>query len=229
MDIMRAIIFSAIAVAVAVGASISLTYVGVDNGSGTLSPAPPANNTGSPPVQGGTDDRDAFTVLPDSDLPTISDAGLKVEKVAEGLALPTSMTFVDRDDILITQKDNGMVRLVSNGALQEKPILDVFVEKNSERGLLGVAVANATDGEEKTVFLYYTESSGDEVRNRIYKYDWDGSGNLTDGTIVLDLPGQPGPNHDGGKLEIGPDGMLYAVIGDLNRNGMLQNYRDGPE
>jgi glucose/arabinose dehydrogenase len=45
---------------------------------------------------------------------------------------------------------------------------------------------------------------------------------------VLDLPGQPGPNHDGGKLKNGPDGMIYAVIGDLNRNGMLQNYPDGP-
>jgi glucose/arabinose dehydrogenase len=227
MDIMRAIIFSVIAIAVVAGASISLTYVGVDNGNGTLSPAPPANNTGSPPAQGSTGD--AFTVLPDSSPPRVSDAGLKVEKVAEGLALPTSMTFVGRDDIMITQKDNGMVRLVSDGALQEKPILDVFVEKNSERGLLGVAVTNSTAGEERTVFLYYTESSGDEVRNRVYKYDWDGSGNLTGGTIVLDLPGQPGPNHDGGKLVIGPDGMIYTVIGDLNRNGVLQNYRDGPE
>jgi glucose/arabinose dehydrogenase len=30
-------------------------------------------------------------------------------------------------------------------------------------------------------------------------------------------------------MTIGPDGMLYAVIGDLNRKGMLQNYRTGPE
>jgi glucose/arabinose dehydrogenase len=28
---------------------------------------------------------------------------------------------------------------------------------------------------------------------------------------------------------MGPDGMLYAVIGDLNRNGMLQNYENGPK
>jgi glucose/arabinose dehydrogenase len=66
------------------------------------------------------------------------------------------------------------------------------------------------------------------VRNRIYKYDWDG-GNLTGGRVILDLPGTPGPNHNAGKLKIGPDGMLYAVIGDLNRNGMLQNYENGPK
>ena len=171
---------------------------------------------------------DTFTVLPDSDPPSISDAGLKVEKVIEGLSLPTSMTFLDQDDILIVQKDNGRVRIVSNGVLQPNPVLDVEVESQSERGLLGVAITNAT-GDAKTVFIYYTEDAGDDVRNRVYRYDWQGTGNLTGGTLLLDLPGRPGPNHDGGKMIVGPDGMLYAVIGDLNRNGMLQNYKSGAE
>ena len=55
-----------------------------------------------------------------------------------------------------------------------------------------------------------------------------GQGSLSEGRIILDLPGEPGPNHNGGKLRIGPDGMLYAVKGDLNRDGMLQNVKDGP-
>lgn len=171
---------------------------------------------------------DTFTVLPDPDPPEISDANLKVEKVIEGLSLPTSMSFLDHDDILILQKDNGMVRLVSNGTLQPSPVLDVSVENNSERGLLGIAMINAT-GVTKTVFLYYTEAVGDEIRNSIYRYDWNGNGNITGGTLVLNLPGEPGPNHDGGKMTIGPDGMLYAVIGDLNRNGIVQNYGEGPD
>jgi glucose/arabinose dehydrogenase len=225
MDKMRVIIFSVIAVAIIVGSSISLSYVGL-NGNAT-GPEPDSGN--DVPLPNNTtisSYNDTFTVIPDPEPPTISDPGLKIEKVAEGLALPTSMAFVGDDDILILQKDNGMVRLVSDGALQQGPIFDVFVEKNSERGLLGVAVANATVG--KTVFLYYTEDAGDEIRNRVYRYDWTG-GNFTNGTLVLDLPGEPGPNHDGGKLAVGPDGMLYAVIGDLNRNGMLQNYQEGPE
>jgi glucose/arabinose dehydrogenase len=227
MDRMRAIIFSIIAVAAVVGASISLSYVGLNNNA----PGPAPGNDVATPVQNGTsvsNQDDTFTVLPDPRPPTIKDAGLKVEKVVSGLVLPTSMAFVDHDDILILQKDDGRVRLVSNGVLQPDPIFNVSVERSSERGLLGVAVANAT-GQEKTVFLYYTESAGDEVRNRIYRYDWDGGSNFTGATLVLDLPGEPGPNHDGGKLKIGPDGMLYAVIGDLNRNGVLQNYRTGPE
>lgn len=228
---MRAIIFSIIVVAAVVGASISLSYIGLSNNdNGTLNLIP-GINTAVPPVQNETSAsnyNDTFSVLPDPSPPTILDAGLKVEKVISGLVLPTSMAFLDYDDILILQKDNGMVRLVSNGVLQPNPVFDVFVKKNSERGLLGVAVVNATD-QEKTVFLYFTEQAGSEVRNRVYRYDWSGTGNFAGGTLVLDLPGQPGPNHDGGKITIGPDGMLYAVIGDLNRDGMLQNYKTGKE
>jgi glucose/arabinose dehydrogenase len=225
MDKMRAIIFSIIAVVVVVGASISLSYVGLNNGA-----LGPENGTGEPVPNNTTVSNysDTFTVLPDPVPPAISDSGLKVEKVIEGLALPTSMAFIDHDNILILQKDNGRVRLVSDGALQPNPVSDVHVENNSERGLLGVAVANAT-GDSKTVFLFYTEDAGDEVRNRVYRYGWDGTGNFTGRTLVLDLPGQPGPNHNGGKITIGPDGMLYAVIGDLNRDGMLQNYKNGPD
>ncbi|MDQ3969862.1 MAG: PQQ-dependent sugar dehydrogenase [Thermoproteota archaeon] len=186
------------------------------------------NNNIIPTQLSSGNSNNTFQVLPDPAPPTISDPNIRVEKVITGLEMPTSMAFLDNDDIIITQKDNGRVRLVSNGILQPQPILQVPVVNNSERGLLGVAIANTTSSTMKTVFLYYTEPVGDEVKNRIYRYEWNGTGNLTGGQLILDLPGEPGPNHDGGKIAIGPDRMLYAVIGDLNRDGMLQNVIDGP-
>jgi aldose sugar dehydrogenase len=165
--------------------------------------------------------------LPQPGLPTILDGSLRVEKVVSGLQMPTSMKFSDHDKIVILEK-NGAVRLVSNGVLQPNPIFNVVVRNESERGLLGIAIANADSSTtKKTVFLYYTEPVGDQTKNRIYRYEWDGSGSFTNGKLILDLPGEPGPNHDGGKMAIGPDGMLYAVKGDLNRRGMLQNHKDG--
>ena len=170
-----------------------------------------------------------FQPLPDPTPPTISDPNIRVERVITGLEVPTSMEFLDNDDIIITQKDNGRVRLVSNGVLQPQSILQVPAVNNSERGLLGVAIANTTTSSTtKTVFLYYTELVAEQVKNRLYRYEWNGTGNLTGGQLILDLPGEPGPNHDGGKITIGPDRMLYTVIGDLNRDGMLQNVVDGP-
>lgn len=239
MKIKQTIIFFLVTAAVITGQSIALSFWGVDENKkhaerAYLSAGDNNNNNNNiVPIQlssGSSSNNNTFQVLPDPSPPSISDPNIRVEKVLTGLELPTSMSFMDSDDIIITQKDNGRVRLVSNGVLQTQPILQVPVVNNSERGLLGVAIANATssNSDAKIVFLYYTEPVGEQVRNRLYKYEWTGTGNLTGGQLILDLPGEPGPNHDGGKIAIGPDRMLYAVIGDLNRDGMLQNVRDGP-
>src|SRR5918994_4322697 len=158
--------------------------------------------------------------------PSVSDTALNVEPAVEGLSSPTSMAFLDNNNILVLEKE-GNVRLISNGVLQEQPVLKVPVDTENERGLLGIAITNSSsnNGNTKTVFLYYTEA--DPLRNRVYKYQWNGQ-SLVDPTLILDLPGEPGPNHDGGKIVIGPDGYLYAVIGDLNHDGQLQNFPDGP-
>ncbi len=146
------------------------------------------------------------------------------------------MAFLDNNNILVLEKD-GLVRLVSNGQLQPQPVLEIPVDSQSERGLLGIAVdqnvrsdnSSIQNGITKHIFLYYTELGDEdgELKNRVYKYTWNGQ-TLENPTLVLDLPAIPGPNHDGGKLMIGPDNYLYGVIGDLNHDGMLQNFPDGP-
>ena len=80
-------------------------------------------------------------------------------------------------------------------------------------------------------FLYFTEpknntnsSSDDILRNNIYRYEWNGK-SLVNPTLIFTLPAKPGLYHDGGKLVIGPDNNLYAVIGDLNSiYGTAQNH-----
>ena len=153
--------------------------------------------------------------------PVINDPSLMAEIVVEELSSPTSMAFMDSNNILVLEK-TGSVRLISNGILQEQPVLNVLVDTESERGLLGIATL-----EDDTVFLYFTEG-GETLRNRVYRYNWNGE-TLVNPTLILDLPAIPGPNHDGGKLVIGPDQYLYAIIGDLNHDGKLQNFLDGPE
>jgi aldose sugar dehydrogenase len=162
--------------------------------------------------------------------PIINDPNLQVEIFVEGLSFPTSMAFIDKNNILVLEKEEGTVRLVSNGVLQEQPVLKVDINSDSERGLLGIAIKN-----KDTVFLYYTESSSssediEPLKNRVYKYQWNEEEKiLVNPKLILDLPAIPGPNHDGGKLAIGPDKYLYAVIGDLNHDGKLQNIVDGPK
>ena len=139
--------------------------------------------------------------------PILNDPNLQVETIVEGLSLPTSMAFIDNNNILVLEKEKGTVSCFKWYFARE-PVLEVNVDSRSERGLLGVTLMN-----NDTVFLYYTETSqnGDQLRNRVYKYQWnDEERLLVNPTLILDLPAIPGPNHDGGKLIIGPDNYLYA-------------------
>ena len=110
--------------------------------------------------------------------PSVSDNNLKVETVTQGLSSPTSMAFIDSKNILVLEKSTGKVRLISNGVLKSSPILTVSVNSESERGLLGVATLKRTtvSGNSKIfVFLYYTEQlGGQELRNKVYRYEWTG-------------------------------------------------------
>ncbi|MEW5841031.1 MAG: PQQ-dependent sugar dehydrogenase [Thermoproteota archaeon] len=170
-----------------------------------------------------------------SDFPAVRDSSLKVEQVVvdNGFAFPTSMAFVGASNLLVLEKDTGNVRLVTGGKLAKDPVLTLKpLTSFVEQGLLGIAVGRGGGGEdhkgEEDVFLYITEKDlFGEAKNRVYRYDWQ-DGKLQNPVKILELPATPGPNHNGGKMIVGPDGYLYVVIGDLNRNGMLQNYRDGP-
>ena len=95
--------------------------------------------------------------------------------------------------------------------------------------------------ENPSIFLYVTETgtqlgqemqettSNNDLRNRVYKYEWDEvEQSLSNPKIILDLPAGPGTNHQGGKIKIGPDNQLYVVIGELQREGQLQNFKEGP-
>jgi len=168
---------------------------------------------------------------------SVNDPNLGVESFVEGLSSPTSIAFLNNENILVLEKE-GQVRLVSNGEHVPEPVLQVPVDTDSERGLLGIAVMNGSrtgsglgqNASAQTIFLYYTESGGEggELRNRVYKYSCNGQ-TLDNPTLLVDLPAIPGPNHDGGKLMIGPDNYLYGIIGDLNHDGKLQNFPNGPD
>jgi aldose sugar dehydrogenase len=164
--------------------------------------------------------------------PSINDSNLNAEVLVKGLSSPTSIAFLDNNNILVLEKE-GTVRLVSKGILQESPVLQLPVDSKNERGLLGIAVMNndlttsTAEGKSAAVFLYFTEE-GKESSNKVYKYRWDGN-TLVDPTLILDLPSGPGTNHQGGKLVIGPDHYLYVVIGEMQREGKLQNMKNGPD
>ena len=158
--------------------------------------------------------------------PTIKDPNLKVETVATGLALPTTMAFIGPNDILVLEKGKGTVQRIVNGQMLAEPLLQVNVSSEVERGMLGIATSKDNQTGKTNVFLYYTEAQGREpVASRLYSYEL-ANDKLVNPVLLLDLPAVPGPRHNSGNILIGPDNNLYVSVGDLDGHITLaQNVR----
>lgn len=151
-------------------------------------------------------------------IPTVFDTDFKIEKFVSGLSVPTTMTFVG-DDILVLQKNDGKVRLVRNGILQNDPVLDVEVSNYGEQGLLGITNVGSK------VYLFFTESfhdNGLSLENRIYKYDWDGE-KLSNPRLIKRLSSDE-VTYNGGVMVSDSKGIVYAVTGESYKAGVLQNH-----
>jgi len=176
--------------------------------------------------------------------PTVKDRNLETEVIAEGLEFPTSMAFLDSNDILVLEKEKGTVQRIVDGQIQPEPLLDVNVATSQERCMCGIAVSKNIPGH-TYVFLYYTEAESadaedvtegkDPIGNRLYRYELVND-KLVNPKLLLDLPANPGPRHNGGAIMIGPDNNLYIPIGDVDGSfkepefeTQTQNYADGVE
>jgi len=174
--------------------------------------------------------------------PVVNDPNLTVDLYFKGLKAPTSMIFLGPDDILVTQKNQGTVERIVNGVKHVVPLLKVPVATKDERGLLGMTTSKDPVSKKAYVFLYYTEKGpmkGEILGNRVYKYELNENGSkLTSPKLLLDLPWEPGPGHNGGVLTVGPDNNIYLIIGDVTRTShnesqlyetQAQNFQDGKE
>ncbi|MDH3203743.1 MAG: PQQ-dependent sugar dehydrogenase [Nitrosopumilus sp.] len=136
--------------------------------------------------------------------PTLSAPDLVVEKYVPNLCcLITTMTFVG-DDILILQKSDGQVRLIRDGILQDKPVLDVNVNSEGEKGMLGITSMDSS------VYLYFTEANkdgGESLGNKIYKYEWNGD-SLINPILLKELPSNV--SHNGGAMVTGLDNKVCS-------------------
>ena len=143
------------------------------------------------------------------------------------------VAFPPGDDrrIFALEYQEGRVRLIKDGALEDTPFLDlsdrVLVEER-EQGLLSIAF-HPNYASNRKLFLYYTSTSCPLLSSvpssgctRITEYQRSASDpDHADARTARDLLniGQPAWNHNGGTLRFGPDGFLYASIGDGGSDG----------
>lgn len=163
----------------------------------------------------GVDARMSETGAP-SQAAAAASAQQQVDTVATGLAVPWGVAFLPDGSALVTERDSArLLNVTSTGEVTEIGTVDGVVP-GGEGGLLGVEVSPnfATDN---LVYLYYTAASD----NRIVRFTLDNGEMGEQEVLVSGIPG--GFIHNGGRIAFGPDGMLYAGVGEAGNTDLAQD------
>jgi glucose/arabinose dehydrogenase len=174
------------------------------------------------------------STLPDtspdtSPAPTVTDASTTTTEPAPGPLVDPSVALVEigqfnqpvdvairpSDPRLFVVEQSGQVLAVDDES--NEVMLDVsdrITNGGSEQGLLGLAFHPALP----LAYVDYTDNDGDTV---VAEFAVDTATGMFDPASfreVLNID-QPFENHNGGKLEFGPDGYLYIGLGDGGSGG----------
>jgi glucose/arabinose dehydrogenase len=140
------------------------------------------------------------------------------------LQSPVGMAFLPDGRLLVIEQKSAKIRLFVDNTLS---VIDPVVTlpgvntAGGEQGLLGIAV---DPGWPARPYLYVHCDDDAGPRIRVSRYTAAGElTRVTDGHLTVDpatrydlLNDAPdsAPNHNGGTLRFGPDGMLYVSLGD---------------
>lgn len=159
-----------------------------------------------------------FSLIPISFAQEYPELGVRVDVVAENLTIPWSIDWTPDGLVLFTERD-GHLRVIENETLLSEPLLSLGVG-GVEGGLLGVAV-DPNYSENNFIYLYFTYNELLTTTNKIVRYQLTDE-KLIENKVLLDgIPG--GPFHDGGRIQFGPDGKLYATTGEAGNPELSQD------
>jgi len=191
---------------------------GDPTGLGTQEPTPqPSTRTGEPhPTPSEPPSSSPSESAPESEAPSGPVRPQVTGTVAGGLEVPWGVAFLPDDTALVSERDTARVLAITpRGNVRTVGRLE-GARPQGEAGLLGLAVSPTYD-EDSSVFAYLSTGSD----NRVVRMEYDGR-RLGSREVVLD--GIPlGSNHDGGRLEFGPDGFLYVSTGEIGQPDLAQD------
>ena len=141
--------------------------------------------------------------------------------VTSGLTAPVFLTQPLDDGRIFVVEQPGRIRLIKDGVLQTTPFLDITsrVLYGGERGLLSVAF-HPQYATNHFFYVYFTTQTNGDIR--IERFTATANPDVADPAttkLILTTAHSAQANHNGGLLSFGPDGMLYAGLGDGGGGG----------
>lgn len=147
--------------------------------------------------------------------------GWEVESYAQELEVPWDMVFTIGLRMLVTER-TGAIREINGGQLNPEPvyIFEDVAQVGGEAGLMGMT-ADPDFVINRYIYVCYALPVGSELNNRIVRLV-DGRRSIEFDRVILDnIPSAR--NHAGCRVRFGPDGKLYASIGDSLEPSLAQD------
>ena len=146
-------------------------------------------------------------------VPLVADA-VVLTPYLDGFSGPVDLVWRDGDPAIYVVDQPGTITRVVDG-VKGPVVLDIsdLVSCCGEQGLLGLAFHPT----ESLAYVDYTNTAGDTVIAE-FAVSADGVFDAASRRTVITID-QPYKNHNGGKVEFGPDGMLYIGFGDGGSGG----------
>ncbi|MDQ3164556.1 MAG: PQQ-dependent sugar dehydrogenase [Actinomycetota bacterium] len=137
--------------------------------------------------------------------------------VATGLTSPWDVVFLPDGDALLSERDTGLVkRITESGDVDTVGEISAS-EPSSEGGLLGLAV-HPDYPEQPYLYAYYST----DTDNRVVRLRYAPGESFGPEELLID--GIPSSEiHNGGRIAFGPDGMLYVATGDGSTGEVSQD------
>lgn len=144
-----------------------------------------------------------------------SKEGIAVKRVGTGFNQPTYVLGVPgSSDVYVLEKGGNVFRLNPATGARTLQFTVPDISTDGERGLLGMAFLPAPNSNR---FMIYCTGINGDVELRQYAFAAAGFPPSPFGTLSTPHPGAN--NHNGGFMAFGPDGFLYAGLGDGGGGG----------
>ncbi len=146
---------------------------------------------------------------------TPGDQELSVTEVATGITSPWGVVELDGGDLVVNERDTGRILRVDRDSGESTELRTLpGVEPGGEAGLLGLVMTPEQDA----MLAYYTTTED----SRVVSMSWDGTDLGEPEVLFGGIPTGAG-YHQGGRIVIGPDDLVYIGTGD---NGVPENAQD---
>jgi glucose/arabinose dehydrogenase len=149
---------------------------------------------------------------------------VRIQSVVPNLDFPAAFT-IDPNNVIIwyAERNTGEIRRrnLLNGADELVWTVPNLVT-SGEQGLLGLAL-DPNYPSTRNVYAYASRSISGTVHNQVLRIALNTNFIGTGQTAIFDQLGGPGDHHVGGRLQAGPDGRIYLVIGEHTVPANAQN------